>query len=80
MASVFLPADRLALERGARLVSLLELDLGDAKLLTELRHLEDRFGLSPLARRRLQWEIDTAAERVVPARRPRRDTRLQVVT
>lgn len=26
-------------------------------VLGEIRQLEDRFGLSPLARRRLQWEI-----------------------
>jgi hypothetical protein len=28
--------------------------------------LEDRFGLSPLARRRLQWEIDDAEPAVQP--------------
>jgi hypothetical protein len=30
-------------------------------VLAEIRQLEDRFGLSPLARRRLQWEVDRAA-------------------
>jgi hypothetical protein len=37
---------------------------GDA----EIRQLEDRFGLSPAARRRLQWEIDAAAGPVGDAR------------
>jgi hypothetical protein len=32
-----------------------------AALLAEARQLEDRLGLSPLSRRRLQWEIDLAA-------------------
>ena len=28
--------------------------------MSEIRALEDRYGLSPLARRRLQWEIEQA--------------------
>jgi hypothetical protein len=35
---------------------------GDA----EIRQLEDRFGLSPLARRRLAWEIDDPETAVQP--------------
>jgi hypothetical protein len=31
-----------------------------AALLAEMRQLEDRLGLSPLSRRRLQWEIEQA--------------------
>lgn len=31
-------------------------------LLSEVRQLEDRLGLSPMAMRRLQWEIDGAGE------------------
>ena len=75
MAVVYLPVDRLALERGARLVDALAVE-PDAKLTAELRHLEDRFGLSPLARRRLMWEVDQASERAAaPPRKPRRDLR-----
>jgi hypothetical protein len=79
MAAVFLPVDRLALERGARLVDALEAGQ-DAKLVAELRHLEDRFGLSPLARQRLQWQIETLSARSDTPRRPRRDTRLHAVS
>jgi hypothetical protein len=38
-----------------------------AALLAEMRQLEDRLGLSPLSRRRLQWEIDQAAGESAPA-------------
>ncbi len=42
-----------------------------AKYVTELegliRQLEDRFGLSPLARRKLQWEVEQAAQAGVRA-------------
>jgi hypothetical protein len=68
MAAVFLPADRHALEQGARLVDHLAEGF-DAPARTELRHIEDRFGLTPLARRRLQWEVDQASERAAPRRR-----------
>jgi len=30
-------------------------------VLTEIRALEDRYGLSPLARRRLEWELEASA-------------------
>jgi hypothetical protein len=33
-------------------------DLGE-RVLGELRLLEDRFGLNPVSRRRLQWEVAT---------------------
>jgi hypothetical protein len=75
MAAVFLPADRHALEQGARLVDHLAEGF-DASARAELRHIEDRFGLSPLARRRLLWEIDQASERAAPPRKPRRDLRV----
>jgi hypothetical protein len=76
MAVVFLEADVPALERGAALAGYLDREPADYRALSELRQIEDRFGLSPLARRRLQWEVDQAAERVVsPPRKPRRDLR-----
>jgi hypothetical protein len=62
MAAVYAKADTFALTRLCSLVDErdrfqrgdLERFDGDA----EIRQLEDRFGLSPLARRRLQWEIE----------------------
>ena len=54
MATVFVEADVSALERGAALAGYLDREPGDSRVLAELRQLEDRFGLSPLARRRLQ--------------------------
>ncbi len=56
-----------ALTRLARLLDVLEQGEPSALLLAEIRQLEDRFGLSPLARRRLQWEI----ERETSSDRPR---------
>jgi hypothetical protein len=60
MAAVWLDADVPALARLARLLDLLAEGEPSALLLAEVRHLEDRFGLSPLARRRLQWEVAQA--------------------
>ncbi|MEO5576782.1 MAG: hypothetical protein ABIR67_01565 [Gaiellaceae bacterium] len=61
MAAVFLEADVAALARLATLVDRVYRGESSARLLGEIRALEDRFGLSPLARRRLQWEVDRAA-------------------
>lgn len=61
MAAVWLEADVPALVRLAQLVDAVARGHSDARILAEIRHLEDRFGLSPLARRRLQWEIDQAS-------------------
>jgi hypothetical protein len=78
MAAAFLPADRLALEQGARLVD--QFAAGDLSVRAELRHLEDRFGLSPMARQRLRWQLDEQTERVHDReRRPRPDRRLKAV-
>src|SRR4051812_15935594 len=64
MAAVYVAADVPALIRAARLVAKSAEGAANAAELAELRQLEDRFGLSPLARRRLQWEIEQAgAER-----------------
>lgn len=60
MATVYVDADVPALQRGALIVSLIAGGNGSATLMAELRHIEDRFGLSPAARRKLQWEIDQA--------------------
>jgi hypothetical protein len=60
MATIWLDADVPALVRLAFLVD--TASRGDARgyVLRAIQALEDRFGLSPLSRRRLQWEIDNA--------------------
>lgn len=35
----------------------------NAALLSEVRQLEDRLGLSPMAMKRLQWEVEPAADK-----------------
>jgi hypothetical protein len=70
MAAAYVKTDTFALTRLCCLVDerdrfqrgeLASFD-GDA----EIRQLEDRFGLSPLARRRLQWEIEESEQRQLP--------------
>lgn len=75
MASVYLEADVPALTRLASLID--QAAKGDvgANVLAEIRQLEDRFGLSPLARRRLQWEIEQAAPERGRGDRPDEDQR-----
>lgn len=86
MALVYTDADVFPLSRMAVLVHERETEqtsAGDS----ELRQLEDRFGVSPLARRRLNWEIDQAGKAAEdaspdPAPRPTRtkgDPRLSIV-
>ncbi len=60
MAVVYLDADVPALARLAGLIDRTGRGESGSKLLSEIRSLEDRFGLSPLARRRLQWEVEQA--------------------
>jgi hypothetical protein len=61
MANAWLEADVPGIVRLASLVDRVhqEADV-PMTVLSEIRQLEDRYGLSPLARRRLQWEIDRA--------------------
>jgi hypothetical protein len=74
MAPAWIEADTVAVERAIVLVD--DLARGDRSVAAELRQLEDRLGLTPLARRRLQWELDQATERVAaPPQPPRRDLR-----
>jgi hypothetical protein len=67
MAAVWLEADAPALVRLAGLNELLEQGEATAMVLAEIRQLEDRFGLSPMARRRLQWEVEQAGVEPKPA-------------
>jgi phage terminase small subunit len=60
MAVVWIESDLPALTRMCRLTDQAARGDASAAVLSEVRQLEDRFGLSPLARRRLQWEIEKA--------------------
>jgi hypothetical protein len=57
MATLYLDTDVFALARLARLVDQASRDQASGRVLAEIRQLEDRFGLSPVGRRRLQWEM-----------------------
>ena len=60
MAPVWLESDRHELLALADLKEAQHRGEASAAILSEIRQLNDRFGLSPLARRRLAWEIDQA--------------------
>lgn len=60
MASQWLETDVDALGRLALLWD--DLYKGDTKVMAEIRLQEQRFGLSPLDRSRLQWEVNRADE------------------
>jgi hypothetical protein len=55
MATIWVDADLEPLSRLARLKD--DFDRGERGQTTAIQNLEDRFGLSPKARRQLQWEI-----------------------
>jgi len=67
MAGEFVPVDRYALYRLAVLVDEFYGE-PDPKLAAEIRATEALFGLSPVARRRLAWEIGTPDPATAPAR------------
>lgn len=60
MATVWLDSDFDALVRLARLKDADARGEGSVAALAQITALEDRFGLSPKARRALQWEIVSA--------------------
>jgi hypothetical protein len=67
MAPEFLPSDTFALEMLARLED--EFDKAETPLLRlklagEIRLQRQSFGLTPMDRRRLQWEVSRVAEKV----------------
>jgi hypothetical protein len=65
MASVWVESDGVTLPRALRLVD--DLAVGRWTDHQALSALEDRLGLSPLARRRVQWEIAQVAPAPVVA-------------
>jgi hypothetical protein len=67
MAAAWLDVDRLTLERLAGLVDEAHRGVATAALLGEIRMLEDRFGLSPLARQRLRWQVGDVPVAAPPA-------------
>lgn len=62
MAAMWDPSDALVLARMAQLVQQVSLGDGSPQVLSEIRQLEDRMGLSPLARRRIGWELPPEEE------------------
>lgn len=68
MAAEWLPADVPVLVRLAALMELFALGETSAALLGEMRQLEDRFGLSSHARKRLMWQIATSEEAAAPVK------------
>lgn len=64
MAAVWLPSDVAVLVRLARIIEADNRGEAAASMLAEARQLEDRFGLSPRARRLLQWEVAKASAAV----------------
>lgn len=62
MAAVWLPADVEALVRLARLRDKDARGKLPQLAYSAIQQIEDRFGLSPKARRQLQWEISQAEE------------------
>jgi hypothetical protein len=70
MAVLWNAFDTPALIRLARVQDLAMRGEASAAELSEIRQLEDRFGLSPLARRRLQWEIAQAQPQPGTTKRP----------
>ena len=72
MAAEFLQADYHALIRLAILINMFWLE-PDAKLASEIRLQQQAFGLTPLDRRRLEWQVEQ-----VEQARDKRDNRRSV--
>jgi len=81
MARVWVESDKIALRRALRLVD--DIACGRSSEHGALTALEDRLGLTPKARRNLQWEIDRAhAANALPSAPPPPDAdpRLRAVS
>jgi hypothetical protein len=60
MATVWMESDVKPLIRLAELIEREERGEGSVAALAQITALEDRYGLSPKARRALQWEVEQA--------------------
>jgi hypothetical protein len=60
MATVYMESDVKPLIRLAELIEQQDRGDGAVAALAQITALEDRYGLSPKARRALQWEVDQA--------------------
>ena len=58
MATEWLAADAFTLRRLAWMLDVAHRGESTAALAGEARQIEDRFGLSPVSRRRLGWSVD----------------------
>jgi hypothetical protein len=79
MAHQWLDADVDALRRLAWMVDTVYRGEGTAALAGEARQLEDRFGLSPVSRRRLQWSIEPTEVVRLPERRSDQERRRRLM-
>ena len=77
MAVAWLESDLDSLLRLASMRDAVARDPGLVALQAQITALEDRFGLSPKARRQLQWEIGKAEEKLAAA--PASERRLRAV-
>ncbi len=79
--------DRARSESGDGLIEIVESNYSDEVEVVvgrfagdgEIRQLEDRYGISPLARRRLQWEIKQGEVVDMPTRKPGSGRKLRAV-
>lgn len=79
MATAWIESDKVVLYRALRLVD--DIAAGRTDNHGALTALEDRLGLTPKARRQLQWEIDRAGVvAVAPPPAAGEDPRLRAVT
>lgn len=78
MATLWLDADVPALVRLAQMIDQCNQGVVSGEFLSEIRQLEDRFGLSPKARKGLFWEISQGAE-VVDHPAAKRERKLRAV-
>lgn len=67
MAVVWADTDVFVLERLALLWDLVHIGESTSAFLAEMRQIEDRYGLSPAALRKLQWEVESNGGKVEDA-------------
>ncbi len=75
MATTYVDADIIALERMALLWDEIERGNTGGGRLNAVQNLEDRFGISPKGRRQLQWEVTKSEVVELPKKKPPRRLR-----